>query len=174
MECEPISFNDVQDKSAWQQLLWQCVQQPRGRVQRQHRQAVAVYATATQQASCGANAGPRVTDLSTLLSAQAICLSGVNYVPHSWNGSHVTLLNTYHFVSQPWTSIYWVVFFCPALFLISIQIVYLKNAVSHITDFSPCSVMSLESVAHLINHFIPKLEVKQTLDKAVAPSQPLL
>lgn len=65
-------------------------------------------------------------------------------------------------------------FFCPALFLISIQIVYLKNANSHITDFSPCSIMSLESVAHLINHFIPKLEVKQTPDKAVAPSQPIL
>lgn len=65
-------------------------------------------------------------------------------------------------------------FFCPVLFLISIQTVYLKNAVSHITEFSPCSVMSLESVAHLIHRFIPKLEVKQTPDKAVAPSQPLL
>ncbi|GLD62480.1 latent-transforming growth factor beta-binding protein 2-like protein [Lates japonicus] len=34
--------------------------------------------------------------------------------------------------------------------------------------------MSLESVAHLIHRFIPKLEVKQTLDEAMAPSQPVL
>ena len=34
MECEAISFNDVQDKSAQQQLLPQCVHQGRGRAQR--------------------------------------------------------------------------------------------------------------------------------------------
>ena len=126
MECEAISFNDVQDKSAWQQLLRQCVQQPRGRAQRQHRQAVTVYAPAMQRASCGAHVRPGVTDLSTLLSAQATCLSGVNSV--AGNGSHVARLNTYPIVSQPWTSIYWVIF--------------LPRAVSHFNSdglFEECS-----------------------------------
>lgn len=170
VECEAISFNDVQDKSAWQQLLRQCVQQPRGRAQRQYRQAVTVYAAATQQASCGAHVRPRVTDLSTLLSAQATCLSGVNYV------SRVTR-HTIEHVSprKPAMNLRLLGYFsAPELFLIPVQTVYLTNAVSHITEFSPCSIMSLESAAHLIHRFIPKLEVKQTPDKAVACSQPVL
>lgn len=50
----------------------------------------------------------------------------------------------------------------------------MKNVVSHITDFSLGGIMSLESVAHLIRRFISRLEVKQTPDKAVAPSQSVL
>lgn len=92
------------------------------------------------------------------------------------NGSHITRLNTYFIVSHPWHSIYWVIFCAPppSLFLFSIRTVYLKNALSHITEFSICSIMSLESVVYLIHRFIPKLEVKQTPDKAVALGQLLL
>lgn len=65
-------------------------------------------------------------------------------------------------------------FFRLALFLISIQTVYLKKAISHNTDISPYCIMSLESVAYLIHRLVPKLEVKQTPDKTLAPGQPIL
>lgn len=103
-------------------------------------------------------------------AAQATCLSGVN------SAIRVTRHAIEHISPRkPAVNLRLLGYFsAPELFLIPVQTVYLKNAVSHITEFSPCSIMWLESVAHLIHRFIPKLEVKQTPDKAVAPSQPVL
>lgn len=65
-------------------------------------------------------------------------------------------------------------YFSAQWFLISIQKVYLKNAVSHITKFSPCSnnVTGIRGLFDPPLH--PQTEVKQTPDKTVAPSQPVL
>lgn len=146
MECVAISFNDVQDKSARQQLLWQCVQQPRGRTQRRRRQAVTLYAKGL-------------------------------HVGHMWPESlcpHYCQYRLHVCLVVPFPASVFGLFFRLALFLISIQTVYLKKAISHNTDISPYCIMSLESVAYLIHRLVPKLEVKQTPDKTLAPSQPIL
>lgn len=134
---------------------------------RDNRQCM--HAAATQErASCGAHVWLGVTgDRRHVCLVSVLCLAAEN-------GSHVTRSTTYSSVSQPRTSIYCVIFLPSPLFLFSLQKVYLKNAVSHITEFFSCSVVSLDSVAYLIRRFILKLEVEQTPDKAVAPSQPVL
>lgn len=105
MECEPISFNDVQDESAWQQLLRQCVHRPRG------------PETGRQRASRGARVWPGVTDLSPSSPSTGHMFVRCQFCGlAAWNGSvHPT-----RYSSQPRTP-----------FLISTQTVYLKNALSH-------------------------------------------
>lgn len=118
MECEAISFNDVQDKSAWQQLLRQCVQQPRGKAQRQHRQAVMAYTAGFMWGTCH-------------WPVHSIVSTGNMFVwCQFWGWKQITShrTETYPMVSQPRTSIYWVIF--------------LPSAVSHFNSdslFEECS-----------------------------------
>lgn len=97
MECEAISFNDVQDKSARQQLLWQCVQQSRGRAQRQHRQAVTLHAAATQGFAWG-TCQPQshwpdhcIVSTGDMFSWYQFCASQLTmgYTSHDW--THIPL-----------------------------------------------------------------------------------
>lgn len=95
MECEAISFNDVQDKCAGQQLPRQCVQQPRGRAQRKHRRAATLYVTVScEWLTCPLG-----------LSARGNVLVWCRFC-----ASRVTWWNTYSIISQPRTSIYGVIF----------------------------------------------------------------
>lgn len=125
MECEAISFNDVQDKSAWQQLLRQCVQQPRGRAQRQHRQAVTVYAPATQQASCH-------------WPVHCIVSTGDMFVWCQFCGWKRVTRHTIEHIThrKPAVNLHLLGNFSAWRFFISIRTVYVKNAVSHITKNS--------------------------------------
>lgn len=116
--------------------------------------------------------GLHVTEPSCLLSTQATCLSGVNFLLKTGDASRDWAHNPLETgreapAFRP--------LFCPVLFLIWTHAVYLKNSVSHITRSFPRQDVTGDGGFFFWSPRVNlNVEVKQTPDEAVAGRQPAL
>ena len=187
MECEAISFNDVQDKICATAITATMCSTAPGQGTETQTRAVTLGATAKLDASRGTYCttqshwpGHSVGNMQNGL----ICL--VPFLCHAAGKKH-THWNAFPIGGRPWSLLKLLLehFAAAVLFLNVVQPILLKNTLSHIAGFfnfvmslsllsSQC-IMSLDSTAcSTMLHFISKLEFEQTLDKSVAPSQPVL